>query len=65
MAITDPTMVTTTTVVGTHITLAAGIQATIQLLSAGTEIIDISVVRHAVGNKYTAYITYEAPVPSP
>lgn len=59
MPITDPSAVATTTVHGTHLTIGASIEGVLQGLNANSEVIDISVVRRAVGNNYTAFITYE------
>lgn len=65
MPITDPSAVSTTTVHGTHLTIGALIEGIVQGLNANSELIDISVVRHAVGNNYSAFITYESAPAAP
>ena len=60
MPIGNPANLTVITVYGTHLSIGAAIQTQLRSLSAGGEIFNVQVVRKAVGNECTAYITYEA-----
>jgi hypothetical protein len=59
-----PANLNSATVIGSHLTIASAIEAEIQGLSAQDTIVDISIIRKAVGNNFFAIITYEtAPAP--
>lgn len=60
MPIGNPANLTVITVYGTHLSIGAVIQTQLRTtLSAGAELLNVQVVRKAVGNECTAYITYE------
>ena len=50
---------TTSVVSGTHLTIHTQIQTALRALANGDKIVDISIIRKAVGNNYIAVITYE------
>lgn len=59
MPINVPANCETTTVYGTQLTIGSQIQTALQALAATTELLDISIVKLAVGNNFMAVISYE------
>ena len=57
--ITAAAKMTTSVVSGTHLTIHTQIQTALRALANGDKIVDISIIRKAVGNNYIAVITYE------
>jgi hypothetical protein len=60
MPIQVPANITVITLHGTYLTIGAAIQLQLRGVAAASEVLSISVVRRAIGNNCTAYITYEA-----
>ncbi len=59
MTIGNPATLTTKVCYGTQLTIHSQLQSTLRTLGAGDTIMDISIVKMAVGNNFMAVISYE------